>query len=297
MTRTRHDLFAKQHLEALLESLGTVATSRKVTSETREVDLWFVPHDDAQEQLSALGLLGRMVLQCCVIEPFRNSVQPQDVSSCVGKLIDLTEIFRRQTKRERKSLLGLALPQLWILSPTVSKRVVQGFGAGHRPNWPAGFYFLPPQFRTALVAIHQLPADADTLWLRLMGRDRVQREAIAELLALPPDQPMKRKTIEHLAVLQISLNLGQNLDNDERAIVMNLTPVYEQWRKETLQEGRREEGLNFALRLVSRRIGTISPETEAQIRTLSLAQLEELGEALLDFSSSADLNQWLRSHS
>jgi hypothetical protein len=89
MTRTPHDLFAKQHLEALLESLGTVTTSRKVTTETREVDLWFAPHHEAQAGLSALGVLGRMVSQCCVIEPFRNSVQPQDVSSCVGKLIDL----------------------------------------------------------------------------------------------------------------------------------------------------------------------------------------------------------------
>jgi Domain of unknown function (DUF4351) len=29
---------------------------------------------------------------------------------------------------------------------------------------------------------------------------------------------------------------------------------------------------------------------------LSLAQLELLGEALLDFSSKADLQSWLRSH-
>jgi ribosome biogenesis protein Tsr3 len=37
MTRTYHDLFAKQHLEALLEPVGTVTTSRKVISETREM--------------------------------------------------------------------------------------------------------------------------------------------------------------------------------------------------------------------------------------------------------------------
>jgi Domain of unknown function (DUF4351) len=304
MTRTPHDLFAKQHLEALLESLGTVTTSRKVTSETREVDLWFAPHDEAQERLSTLGVLGRMVLQCCVIEPFRNSIQSQDVSSCLGKLIDLTEFFRRQAKRERKSLQESALPRLWILSPTVSERVIQGFGAVQDPNWSAGFYFLPPQFRTALVAIHQLPVDGDTLWLRLMGRDGVQRQAISELLALPSGHPMKRRTMEYLAVLQISLNLGQNLSADEKAIAMNLTPVYEKWRQETLDEGEQrglEQGLeherSFILRLLFRKVGTITPETEVQVRMLSLIQLEELGEALLDFAQSSDLSDWLRSHS
>jgi Domain of unknown function (DUF4351) len=54
--------------------------------------------------------------------------------------------------------------------------------------------------------------------------------------------------------------------------------------------------LSFALRLLARRIGTLAPETEAQIRTLSLPQLEELGEALLDFSQPSDLQDWLRSY-
>jgi hypothetical protein len=304
MTRTHHDLFAKQHLEALLESLGTVTTSRKVTSETREVDLWFAPHDGVQAGLSALGVLGRMVFQCCVIEPFRNSVRFQDVSSCVGKLIDLTEVFRRQAKREKKSLLESALPRLWILSPTVSERVVLGFGAAYDPSWSTGFYFLPPQFRTALVAIHQLPVDETTLWLRLMGRDGVQRRAIAELLALPSEHPMKRKTMEHLAVLQISLNVGQNLSTDERALAMNLTPVYEQWRQETLEEGLQQglqQGLQhektLVLRQLTRRIGLLSSNSIAQVQSLVLSQIELLGEDLLDFSSPDDLDAWLRSHS
>jgi hypothetical protein len=308
MTRTPHDLFAKQHLEALLESLGTVTTSRKVTSETREVDLWFVPHDDVRERLATLGLLGQMVFQACVIEPFRNSIQPQDVSSCVGKLIDLTEFFRRQEKRDQRALLENTLPRLWILSPTVSERVVQGFGAGHDPSWAEGFYFLPPQFRTVLVAIHQLPVNRETLWLRLMGRDGVQRKAIAELLALPSEHPMKRSTMEYLAVLQISLNVGQNLSTDERAIAMNLTPVYEKWRQETLDEGQQrgleqglEQGLqherSLILRLLSRRVGTLSSEVRSQVESLSMEQLESLGEALLDFTNSDDLDRWIRSQS
>jgi hypothetical protein len=212
-------------------------------------------------------------------------------------LIELAAAIRRKAKRESQALSNSVLPQLWILSPTVSQSIIGQFVAVQQDLWPTGFYFLPLPFRTALVAIHQLPANEATLWLRLMGRDGVQRRAISELLALPANHPMKRRTMEHLAVLQISLNVGQNLSTDERALAMNLTPVYEKWRQETLNEGRQEGELAFALRLITRRFGTIAPSTETQIRSLSLTQLESLGEALLDFSQPSDLENWLGSHS
>jgi hypothetical protein len=125
-----------------------------------------------------------------------------------------------------------------------------------------------------------------------MGRGKVQKKAVAELLALPAGHPMKHRTMEHLAVLQISLGVRQNLDSDEQEIAMNLTPVYEQWRRETLQEGK----LALIIRLLTRQIGLISPELEQQVQALSLIQLDDLGEALLDFTVPSDLNNWLQSH-
>lgn len=65
-------------------------------------------------------------------------------------------------------------------------------------------------------------------------------------------------------------------------------------RQEGKQEGRQEGELSLVLRLLKRRLGTITPETEAQIIALSLTQLEELGEALLDFSKLSDLSDWLQ---
>lgn len=59
------------------------------------------------------------------------------------------------------------------------------------------------------------------------------------------------------------------------------------------QEGRQEGELAIVLRLLNRRIGTLAPSTETKIRNLSLPQLEELGEALLDFSQGSDLEGWL----
>ncbi len=55
-----------------------------------------------------------------------------------------------------------------------------------------------------------------------------------------------------------------------------------------------ERERSLILRQLTRKIGTIAPNIEAQIAALSVSQLELLGEALLDFSGSADLDEWLR---
>lgn len=57
--------------------------------------------------------------------------------------------------------------------------------------------------------------------------------------------------------------------------------------------GRQEGERALVLRLLTRRCGTLSPNLLAQVQTLSVEQIEDLGEALLDFSTSADLEAWL----
>jgi predicted transposase YdaD len=69
------------------------------------------------------------------------------------------------------------------------------------------------------------------------------------------------------------------------------------WYQEIRQEGRKEEGQSLILLQLTRRIGEVAPEVRLQVQALSLAQLEALGEALLDFSEPADLDEWLRSYS
>jgi predicted transposase YdaD len=64
-------------------------------------------------------------------------------------------------------------------------------------------------------------------------------------------------------------------------------------RQEGLEEGRRQEALALVLRLLARRVGEVEPELQEQIQALAIAQIEDLGEALLDFSTRADLEAWL----
>jgi hypothetical protein len=63
-----------------------------------------------------------------------------------------------------------------------------------------------------------------------------------------------------------------------------------------IQAGIQEGEATLIVRLVTRRLGQIKPEQEIQIRALSLSQLEDLGEALLDFTQLSELEAWLQSH-
>lgn len=65
-------------------------------------------------------------------------------------------------------------------------------------------------------------------------------------------------------------------------------------REKGRQEGRQEEGASLVLRQLARRFAQLAPEMRSQIQQLPIAQLEELGEALLDFSSVQDLTDWLQ---
>ena len=63
-----------------------------------------------------------------------------------------------------------------------------------------------------------------------------------------------------------------------------------------LQKGRHTGEAELVLRLLARRLGALSVAQQKSVRKLPLSKIEELGEALLDFSSRDDLARWLRAN-
>jgi predicted transposase YdaD len=76
-------------------------------------------------------------------------------------------------------------------------------------------------------------------------------------------------------------------------ITLKETRVYREIKQEGREEGREAEARSLVFRLLTRRVGELSQEVRSRIETLSLEQLENLGEALLDFNSMTDLQTWL----
>jgi predicted transposase YdaD len=72
--------------------------------------------------------------------------------------------------------------------------------------------------------------------------------------------------------------------------------VFQQGEDQGEPKGLQEGQIDLALRQFARRCGELSIEQTTQIRSLPIDQLENLGEALLDFMGMADLELWLKAN-
>ena len=243
MTRFIYDQFAKDYLSELLSPIGQVTASRDVASEVREIDVYFTPSTATQDYVEMLGILGKMATTTALFEPFRNPVSVGEVCSCLSKLLDVRAELERRSRRENTRCEEADLPKLWILTPTASDALLNGFHATpDEENWPRGIYFLGEYLRTAIVVIHQLPETEATLWLRILGRGRVQERAILQLSGLSVDNPIRAIALELLYKLQsgLAVNQEQQLEAEDRELVMAIAPLFQQQLEAAKQEGRQE---------------------------------------------------------
>jgi len=130
--------------------------------------------------------------------------------------------------------------------------------------------------------------------LRLMATLRLDR-AKMQLISGFVDTYLQLSTEEE-ALFRAEI---ATIEPSKQEVVMQIVTSWmregiEQGLLQGRQEGRQEGELAIILRLLNRRIGTINSTVEERIRQLSLTQLEDLAEVLLDFSTEADLVAWLQ---
>jgi hypothetical protein len=296
MTRFIHDQFAKDYLEELLKPFGEVQAASQVAGEIREIDVLFTPFPNQTTNVELLGLLGKLATTPAIFEPFRNPASTEEICDCLLKSLEVRGALRRAAKREQTNKTKIEIPKLWILTPTASRNIISGFSETTKPDSLPGIYYLAKSLQAAIVVIHQLPQTQETLWLRLLGRGTVQKRAIDELAALPLNQPYVKITLELLYNLQKNLKINQSSQTEDQELIMRLAPLYQQDRELAKQEGL-QEGLQkekrLIIRLLNRRIGEIDSLLIQKVQELTVEKLEELGEALLDFTSVTDLETWL----
>ncbi|ELS00150.1 hypothetical protein, partial [Gloeocapsa sp. PCC 73106] len=234
MTRFIYDQFSKDYLEALLKPYGGVEVAKSVAGEIKEVDLYFIPNTPSLPP--ELGILARLAATPSLFEPYRNPASVKEIRDCLLKLLEIMAQLQREATRNNRRLSEEELPNLWIITPTASQPILQGFKAEIASD--SGIYFLPQLLKTAIVVIHQLSVTPETLWLRLLGRGRVQQQAIDELINLPEDYPNKSITLEILYTLQKNLEINQgNIEPEDRELIMRLAPLYQEDRARAIEEG------------------------------------------------------------
>ena len=159
------------------------------------------------------------------------------ICDCLLKLLEVRGELRREANRNQSKLTPAAVPKLWILTPTASATLLGDFDAKVDKQWLPGVYFLAKNLRTVIVVIHQLPCSPETLWLRVLGRGKVQRQAIDELEELPENNSLRSQTLRLLYNLRKNLEFRQDLEEGDRKLIMRLAPLYQQEREQVLQQG------------------------------------------------------------
>jgi predicted transposase/invertase (TIGR01784 family) len=128
-------------------------------------------------------------------------------------------------------------------------------------------------------------------------RPKVLRECRRLLATLKLD-PAKAELIWKFTETYLKLS-AEELKQYEREFA-KLTPIEQEATMEFIssmrQEGRHEGKEELVARLIRRRFGDVPSQTSERLDKLSSDQLNELGEALFDFKTPADLEIWFSQH-
>ena len=148
--------------------------------------------------------------------------------------------------------------------------------------------------------IQQLPLGVALMVLTTVEETQAPEKArylLARTQEQIADTEASRAIIEMIATIMVYKFTNLSRQEVEAMLGLQLTDtrVYREAKEEGREEGRQEGESALILRLLSRRIGEVTPERRSQIQSLSINQLEALGEALLDFSKPEDLEEWWRS--
>jgi predicted transposase YdaD len=114
------------------------------------------------------------------------------------------------------------------------------------------------------------------------------RQVVSRLEELP-NSARKNDLMAATSILGGLKLEGDTIRRVIRSEMMREAVIYQ----EIVQESELKQAQSLILRQLNRRVGNLSLELETRVKTLPLVRLEELGEALLDFSQVNDLVAWL----
>lgn len=74
-----------------------------------------------------------------------------------------------------------AVESFLVVIPQAPKTLLKRYQTETKGSWPQGVYLTSEGWGLGIVLVDQLPKTPETLWLRLWGRGRVQRQAMEEV--------------------------------------------------------------------------------------------------------------------
>lgn len=149
--------------------------------------------------------------------------------------------------------------------------------------------------------IQQLP-----LWVALMVLTTIDQEQAPETARYLLDRTREetpsstRQSIIEIITTTMVYRFERLSRREVEAMLdisIKQTRVYREIKEEGREEGREEATANLIIRQLTKRFGSLPQEVLSTISDLPLPILEEMSEALLDFTELADLHNWLAERS
>jgi Domain of unknown function (DUF4351) len=127
-----------------------------------------------------------------------------------------------------------------------------------------------------------------------LGKDQILTRAFENIRELPTTRRERNDILEvcikHFKYLSEKYSIG--LTQEEEDFMKTMQEIDTLYKSE-LNRARLEGEIQLIFRQLKRRVGNLSIEMEARVKALPLERLDELGEALLDFTQMGDLLAWL----
>jgi flagellar biosynthesis/type III secretory pathway protein FliH len=136
-------------------------------------------------------------------------------------------------------------------------------------------------------------------------RARVKLECLRLLTTLHLD-PARMRMISGFVDIYLRLTEAENVifqreiestpQKTRETIMEIVTSWMEKGIQQGMQQGMQQGEATLVIRLLNRKLGELPRAVVESIRVLSQPRLEELGDALLEFTRREELEQWLKDH-
>lgn len=141
--------------------------------------------------------------------------------------------------------------------------------------------------------IRQLPLGLALMVLTTLSEQQAPEEAKYLLTRTRQELPQTSSRAIMEIITTIMVYKFEQLTRVEVEKMLDITLQQTRVYQEAKEEGEEEATLRLVMRLLTKRFGEISEEIRSSISGLPLTTLENLSEALLDFTSLTDLQAWL----
>jgi hypothetical protein len=307
--RTYHDEWAKDALELWLQGLGHVQLDVRIAGTVRRGDVLFTEEKPQRRRRKMLGLLGKLARGSVLFEPFHNPVTPWEILTCIAKATECTAQQMRKARRAKRSMSTVKPTELCLVTPSASAQLKAAAELTLVAPMQPGVYRMATLLNTVIIVVDELPKDASTLWLRLLGRGEIRLQAVEELVQMQANKSLGDATMHLLTAWRQSLPKSI-LTNFEQETAMNWRRVYEKWEQKTFMKFKLEgkaEGIAKGIakgkaegKLEGKLEGKAEGKAEAivimlEARGLSLTATQR--KQVLQCRDAAQLDAWLRTAS